>query len=45
MDEFVEIPNPSNLFPELTTKRLLMYQFYLEDAHAVFNILRREEVN
>ena len=32
-------------FPELTTERLLLREFSLADAPAVFEILRREDVN
>lgn len=38
-------PRSDARFPELTTERLLLRQFSLGDAPAVFEILRRQDVN
>jgi ribosomal-protein-alanine N-acetyltransferase len=40
-----EIPPPTRAFPILTTRRLLLREFSLDDVPAVFDILRREAVN
>lgn len=45
MDKNPTMAATNSPFPELTTDRLLLREFRMEDAKAVFNILRRKDVN
>jgi [ribosomal protein S5]-alanine N-acetyltransferase len=45
MSELSQTTHPSLTFPELMTDRLLLREFRPEDVQAVYDILRREDVN
>ena len=45
MDQASEIPGNQRVFPVLTTARLLMREFSLSDVPAVFEMLRRDDMN
>jgi ribosomal-protein-alanine N-acetyltransferase len=45
MSQMVEISQSSRIFPTLTTDRLLLREFSLEDIPAVFEMLSRADIN
>lgn len=45
MDKPFDFSQPPRAFPALTTERLLLREFSLDDVPAVFEILSREDVN
>ena len=45
MDQASEIPGNKRAFPVLTTARLIMREFSLSDVPAVFEMLRRNDMN
>ena len=45
MCQMVEISQSSRIFPTLTTDRLLLREFSVEDVPAVFEMLKRKDIN
>jgi RimJ/RimL family protein N-acetyltransferase len=45
MDQAMEIPPKNRSLPVLTTSRLLLREFSLDDVPTVFEMLRRKDIN